>query len=630
MNRRIILIIAAALAFALLVGFVWWWFFTGTAQEPAQTGGFGSGVERPAGSGTGVARPQTNTPSGVIGAGTGGNTSAGSLSGAGGIQIVGPVGSVPGVTAVPGVEWLGGGTGGSAGTGYGGGPTTSFVPKSINQLNSGSVSGSPYIFSGGGGSSGEGGSQGSGLGGALLGAGIAGAVSCGLFLIPGVGSAPSLIPSVYVKNSADDNKSFLDCIARTIAKVAIQQITSSIVNWINSGFDGQPSFVRNYEQFFTNVADRAAGEFIKGSSLSFLCSPFQLQIRIALAQSYARRGAASCSLSGVIRNINSFMGGNFSAGGWAGLLSFTNVPTNNPFGAYAYAQAGLSNAQNKAVQLGALRVSPEGYLAYEEDYDCRTVAVKDGTGEIIGSKREGCKKRITTPGSTIAGVVNDQLKLPQDSLNLAKSFDEIISALITQLTTRVLQGGLSNASGEQGYASNFYTPGEQQAQTEASALLTDMQGKVQLAQQYGSAQQGGIADIQNTQRRLQDLANCWEVASSSPSNSIAKQKQAQANAAAALILLNSYNADVDLRNNNITRANAGIAKLQDLQTRIIGVSSAGEVASASAEYSRALASGAIITQADVTTALQDRTSLQTALNNRDQLTATELSQCHAY
>ena len=58
-----------------------------------------------------------------------------------------------------------------------------------------------------------------------------------------------------------------DCMARTVAKVAIQQMTVSIVNWINSGFNGKPSFVQNYQQFFNNVADQAAGEFIRGSSL---------------------------------------------------------------------------------------------------------------------------------------------------------------------------------------------------------------------------------------------------------------------------------------------------------------------------------------------------------------------------
>src|SRR6185369_9942155 len=103
--------------------------------------------------------------------------------------------------------------------------------------------------------------------------------------------------------------------------------------------NGQPSFVQNFNQYFANVADQAAGEFIKGSSLSFLCSPFAPQIKIAIAQRYANRNhAATCSLTKVTNNINGFLRGAWGAGGWGGLLQLTTVPTNNPYGALAYAQ----------------------------------------------------------------------------------------------------------------------------------------------------------------------------------------------------------------------------------------------------------------------------------------------------
>jgi hypothetical protein len=85
---------------------------------------------------------------------------------------------------------------------------------------------------------------------------------------------------------------YLDCLVKSIAQAAVDQITRSVVNWINSGFNGQPSFVQNFNQYFANVADQAAGEFIKGSALSFLCSPFASQIKIAIAQSYANRNTA--------------------------------------------------------------------------------------------------------------------------------------------------------------------------------------------------------------------------------------------------------------------------------------------------------------------------------------------------
>ncbi len=660
MNRRTLIIIIAAALFALVVGLVWFFFFRATVKPAATTGTFGTGQLKP-GSSTGTGTNANNSSSGTLPTGSNTNVGTGIQSSGGGTGGAGgAAGGAGGIANIPGVDWLGGGGGGTGGGG--GGPTTNFVPKTINDLNNNNVSGTPYIFSGGGGPGDDNGG-GLGLGTALLGAGIAGAVSCtaslfGSALLGGgiggtliVGNTLVAVPvndialnaqtaygnTLKTNDTVRDN--FLNCIARGIARAAIQQITASVVNWINSGFNGQPSFVRNYQQFFTNVADQAAGEFIRGSSLSFLCSPFQLQIRVAIAQSYARQGAMSCSLTSIIKNVTGFMNGNFSQGGWGGLLQFTSIPTNNPFGAFAYAQVGLTNAQNQAVgQRQQDYILGRGFISSTKEVNCTVTSGPPAGGTRPGQKTtaiEGgqyrtCNTVVTTPGSTIAESLNKTLGVSQDSLNLAKSFDEIISALITQLMTRTLQGGLSELSGQSGYASNFLTPAQQQAQADAQALLTDMQGKVQIAQQYGSTQQGSIADIQSAQSQLQSLANCWEAASSSPSLSEDKQKIAQTHAFNAVFALHQYDPKIDAYNANITRANTGIAVLQDLQTKALSVASAADVAAVTAAYKSALASGTIITEADVTNATQDRTTLQSALASRNQQTADELQQCNAF
>ena len=318
----------------------------------------------------------------------------------------------------------------------------------------------------------------------------------------------------------------------------------------------------------------------------------------------------SCTLSGIIKNINAFSSGNFSQGGWQGLLAYTGVPTNNPFGAYNYAQTGLANAQNQAVSRQQQDYTlGRGFLSSTKQVNCQAIG---------GQQR--CQTVVVTPGSTIADSLSKTLGVSQDTLTqagISGSFDAIISALISQLMVKTLQGGLSNLSGTQGYAADYLTPEQQKAQADAQALLTDMQGRVNLAQQYGSVQQGVIADIQNTQSQLQGLINCWE------------RKSNSAQASSTQTALHSYDPLIDNANNNITRANEGIAILQDLQTRTIGVTSAKDVAEVSAAYQSALASGAIITQTDVTQAQQDRTTLQSSLSTRNQQTANELNQCNA-
>jgi len=635
MNRRTILIILSAVLFALLVGFLWFWFFSRSGQEaPAPGGGFGTGQERPAGTGQ-TGGTGGNIPSNVLPAG------GGQTSGAGGIGVDGsgsvPAGSidpVPGVASVPGVDWLGG-TGGTVAAG--GGPTTSFVPSNINQLNNGLGGGNVSVLgSFGGGAAGTQGNNGLGLEGALIGA-AAGVAACTAGFTPGalaglgIGIA-NRVTSVPVSNiptetgAADTalRENFLNCIARVAARAALDQMTASIVNWINSGFEGKPSFVQNYQQFFTNVADQAAGEFIRGSALSFLCSPFQAQVKIAIAQSYARRNnAASCTLSGALNNID-----RATSGGWASLLSLTTTPTNNPYGAYAYGQIQLGSYQSEKVNLSKMRISPEGYLAYEEKYDCQPPA---GAPQADGTApKPVCKTRITTPGSTIASVMSKTLEIPADSLNMAKNFDEIISALLRQLVTKTLQSGLSNVSGPQGnYADYYLTPNQQEAQTKGQALLENLQGMGQYAQQYGTIWQGAIRDVQAAQEQLNSLANCWSEAGAVATDE-SRKAQAESRRVASLATLASYNAQIETYNANITKANAATAKLQDLQTRTLKVNSTSDVEAIVAEYNAAYNSGQILTQTDVTTAQQDRTALQSTLATRNQQTAAELQQCYAF
>jgi hypothetical protein len=285
------------------------------------------------------------------------------------------------------------------------------------------------------------------------------------------------------------------------------------------------------------------------------------------------------------------------------LVQFTTVPTNNPYGAYAYAQAGLVSAQNRATTDARNNLTPGGFISLKK---CTPANSKDP---------KDCK--VVTPGSVIEDSLKDTLHQPFLANQLAQSFDQIVAALLNQLVTKTLYNGLSSLSGTNGYAADYLTPSQQQAQVSAQALLADMQGRLQTAQQYGSVQQGSVQDIQNTQQQLHTLDDCW----------ISKEKFDQASSTEATIAY--YDTLIDSYNSKITRANAGIAALQDFQTQVINVNSTADVDTVSAAYNRALNSGIILTFTDVTTAQQDRTTLQASLQSRNQLTSTELDQCYA-
>lgn len=225
----------------------------------------------------------------------------------------------------------------------------------------------------------------------------------------------------------------LDGVLFALAKKALQQMTRSTIAWINSGFKGSPMYVQNPEQFLTNIGDEIAGQIIYGSDLSFLCSP--LNIRVALEFYYKasrQRQAPQCTLSGVVRNVDQFMEGNFLAGGWPGWLSVAITPTNQPIGGLIAAVETLETSVGAAQAGQVMRLNwGQGFLSHEE---CTENAGPPGPGGT--SPGQTCK--IVTPGSTIADALTFELSVGQRTLIEADEINELIGALFAQLGSQAL------------------------------------------------------------------------------------------------------------------------------------------------------------------------------------------------
>lgn len=665
MTKKILyIILGAILAFGLLF-LLWSWLFSGSTAT--QTNGqFGTStsatnnLQTDINANNGQTNLGQNTANGTItlgnnGGSTNGTGSTGGINGTGSINNNGSLstggGSVTSAFAtysssVSGVQWLN-----SASNNYN--------PTGINSVDGASVGGTVPTLSSVS-SSGSSGSN-SSLN-TLLAAGVIGVASCALqasgqtfgTLISGgtaglAGSAVGTVVAVptndieshtlqgaQVANDVGKNVvSFQGCLTNVLAKIALQQITASVVNWINSGFNGQPSFVSNYEQFFTNVADLAAGQWIKGSGLSFLCSPFKLQIKIAVAQSYANRGAQSCTLTSVIKNIDSFMNGNFSQGGWQGLISYTTTPTNNPYGAYAYAQIGLATAQNNAVANAKNNISPTGFLNMQQQTCSGVTSVSSSVTAGQNSQAaqvscpSGCTCKTTTPGSVIEASLNKTLGSGVDQLGLANDLDQILTALTQQLLVKTLQGGLTNLSSSDS-GSTYQTQDQIDAQNKAQDILNTLQTQVGYAQQYGSIKQGSISDIENAQSALNTVVNCWSTIASSTSFSSSQQSQAASNAASAQATSDSFTTQIASYNNAITSVNAEIATIEELQTEALSIASTADVDTLTTNYNNAQSTTPFISSTDVTTAQQNRTTLQSQLATLNTSTQSSLTQCEAF
>lgn len=249
----------------------------------------------------------------------------------------------------------------------------------------------------------------------------------------------------------------MDGILHGLAKMVLKSMTQSLLNWINSGFQGSPAFVTDLKQFMRERVDEVVGDYIYNDpNLNFLCSPFELDVKIALATSYQEQAHESgsqvqCTLSDVGSNLSSFLNGDsFDPATW---FEVTQNPVNTPTGAFLEAQgemyARIADEQGRTIQ--ELEWG-QGFLSFKV---CSDTDVANGT-------QIDCD--ITTPGQVIAAQVNDALGAGQDALIEADEINEIISALFAQLANQAITGinGLLGLGGSNlGYTDNSFGDGTQ-------------------------------------------------------------------------------------------------------------------------------------------------------------------------
>ncbi len=232
-----------------------------------------------------------------------------------------------------------------------------------------------------------------------------------------------------------------DAIAGVIVRVIIDNIVQSTVTWINNGFEGNPAFVTDPEQYFTDIADGVAGDFIAGSDLNFLCSPFQAQIRIALQKSITRPGRFQCTLTEVVGNIDNFVN-DFSEGGWDGWFAMTQNNQNNPYGAYIDAKLELDSRVARAVGLKKEQLDwGSGFLSTSDCLEYEQIGGNSGSEIDTGGSQTGeCIRRgpIKTPGVVIASQLENVLGTGIRQLELADDFDTLIGALVGQLLQKTV------------------------------------------------------------------------------------------------------------------------------------------------------------------------------------------------
>jgi hypothetical protein len=340
----------------------------------------------------------------------------------------------------------------------------------------------------------------------------------------------------------------LDPIAWGLANMALQQMIRSTTQWVNSGFQGSPAFVTDINGFLTDIADKAAGNFIYGSSLNALCSPFKLNIQLALDLQFqrSRNFKAKCTLTGVIKNLDGFLKGDFAGGGgWDAFYDLTVNNDFNPYGAYNDAQVGMyASIRNARGQELKLLDFGSGFLTMK---NCKPSYSNSVDGPDSGSSGRYVSERCTntTPGVVIQDQLNKQLGYGGDKLVAADEIDELIGAVLGQLTKQVL-GGVGGLLGvtdsNYGGGSSYFSRADAAAGVGGSSGGSDSFSKTITAQIAIEKEYIAINNniINLIPENVQATNSATIPACSSIANSVIQLKKARTSAQSELTILSDH------------------------------------------------------------------------------------------
>lgn len=282
----------------------------------------------------------------------------------------------------------------------------------------------------------------------------------------------------------------LDTIAYNLAGSLTTKLTNSVVNWANGGFQGAPSFVQDFSQYFQQQGNQVLQSSLNSLQGISQNNPFARDLALQLINS-AQTGNTSSLTQGLQFNLNQVIGPNWQqfytnpgVGGWQAWNAIAQV-NNNPIGSLLYVNQSIQNqtAQlNQNAQFEAL--SGGGFLNIKKCTQYRKITptnntpvtyidnssdtfttpelnpggteftgtnVATGTGGSILQTGSGLTQNpqdclnweTKTPGSTIKSSLDKALGVSQDRLTAADEFKETLSASLTTLITGLTNAGLN-------------------------------------------------------------------------------------------------------------------------------------------------------------------------------------------
>ncbi len=278
-------------------------------------------------------------------------------------------------------------------------------------------------------------------------------------------------------------------ILKAVAKRALQEMTKATINWINSGFHGQPLFLENPDSFFEDIAKSEVKNMVDMFGYDSLKYPFGKDFALNAINSYKRQleDNTAYSLSKVIQDpvlLRNYQN-DFNVGGWNGFLINTQYPQNNYLGFQMVATEELARkvqgtGQNAAQKVQGLLEQGQGFLSPEtcadeggdneynktagnpwnkpsfpeaqwrKDHPYNETNRDAWTRDLAKARAEWAKNNTcenlvtTTPGSVVSSQIMNALGSGQRQGELSAAMGNSLSAIFDALLSKFLTDGLNS------------------------------------------------------------------------------------------------------------------------------------------------------------------------------------------
>lgn len=246
-----------------------------------------------------------------------------------------------------------------------------------------------------------------------------------------------------------------DAIAYTLAKQALGQITNKTLNWINTGFGGNPFYIRNIDSFLGSVKNEQIKDYLRiadnikaGDGDAVGTSVTNKILEMVTGRSVKTPEPSTPS---EIKYDNFTK--DFSTGGWDAWYRMTQLGENPIAGILSTSQQLGKNISQQQESVKQELVQGNGFLSQkkcveyaqapgpDDDYNFNTNA--DGSQKCL-------KYETVTPGSVIASQTQTITNSSTRQLEAADELNEVLGNFFDSLLNKLFNKGLQTLGRDSG------------------------------------------------------------------------------------------------------------------------------------------------------------------------------------